>query len=104
MLAAIPTKFFHYTPQNEKNSAKPSRHAITKGLTLQKSPRKSPPNEILQTAGEVGLAPISGFFLLPICVHRHHLRTPALVFPCSLLPASLVGWPKTALEFRRAML
>jgi hypothetical protein len=55
MLAAIPTKFFHYTSQNEKNSAKPSRPAITKGLTHKKSPRKSTPDEFLQTAGEVRL-------------------------------------------------
>ena len=54
MLAAIPTKFFHYTPQNEKNSATPSRPAITKGLTHKKSPRKSTPDEFCKLLGKFG--------------------------------------------------
>ena len=54
MLAAIPTKFFHYTPQNEKNSAKPSRPAITKGLTHIKVQENQRPTNFCRLLGKFG--------------------------------------------------
>jgi hypothetical protein len=42
MLTATAAKFFHYTPRNEKKPPSVRRETITKRLTSNKTPRKSP--------------------------------------------------------------
>jgi hypothetical protein len=55
MLATTAAKFFHYTPQTEKKPLHADRIPIAKGLTSNKTPRKSPNSRFSQIAGEVGL-------------------------------------------------